>query len=79
MRQMIYKEVKRPGRDHRQLLLMLRDLEGPRQVRLDYIREVIAEARRFKRRTLAELLEDKMEDLVLSQIPPQQQQAQAAR
>ncbi len=39
MRQMIYKEVKKPGRDHSNLLLMLKEqLQGPRAVRLQYIR-----------------------------------------
>lgn len=34
MRQLIYKEVKRPGKNHQKLFEMLkRDLHGPRQVR----------------------------------------------
>ena len=38
MRQMIYKEVKRPGRDHTDLIRMLGDLQGTRPVRVEYIR-----------------------------------------
>ena len=103
MRQIIYKEVKRPGKNHDKLLQMLRDeLRGPKHVRRDYIQEVskqksslsnqltdpslglspknhathyylclisipsqvIAEALRFKRRILAQMLENKMEELV---------------
>ncbi len=64
MRQIIYKEVKRPGRNHERLFDMLRELRGPRYVRRDYIGDVIAEARRFKRKLLAEMLENKMEELV---------------
>ena len=40
MRQIIYKEVKRPGRNHERLFQMLRELHGPRHVRKDYISEV---------------------------------------
>ena len=61
---MIYKEVKRPGKNHEKLFSMVRDLYGPKSVRRDYISEVIAEARRFKRKMLAELLTQKTEDLV---------------
>ena len=65
MRQVIYKEVKRPGKNHDKLMQMLRDdLHGPPQIRRDYIKEVIAEAGRFKRKALADILEQKMEELV---------------
>jgi len=65
MRQIIYKEVKRPGKNHERLMQMLRnDLHGPPAVRREYIRDVITEAGRFKRRSLAELLERRMEELV---------------
>ena len=65
MRQIIYKEVKRPGKNHDKLMQMLRDdLHGPPQIRRDYIKEVIAEAGRFKRKALADILEQKMEELV---------------
>ena len=41
VRQIIYKEVKRPGKNHEKLLQMLRDeLRGPKHVRRDYIQEV---------------------------------------
>ncbi len=38
--------------------------QGPKRIRRAYIREVITEARRFKRRNLAELLEGRLEQLV---------------
>lgn len=66
MRQMIYKEVKRPGKDHKRLFEMLRTLHGPQEIRKEYIGEVIWEARRFKRTNLAEILEKKLEELVMS-------------
>jgi len=66
MRQIIYKEVKRPGKNHQKLMEMLRnDLRGPPSVRRAYIKEVISEADRFKRRSLAQLLENQMEQLVV--------------
>lgn len=64
MRQMIYKEVKRPGKNHEKLFAMLRTLHGPSEIRRDYIGEVILEAKRFKRRLLAEMLEQKMDELL---------------
>lgn len=64
MRQMIYKEVKRPGKNHEKLFTMLKDLHGPSQIRMTYIGEVILEAKRFKRKVLAEILEQKMDELI---------------
>ncbi len=64
MRQMIYKEVKRPGRNHDRLFAMLKDLHGPRSVRIEYIGEIVQEAKRFKRHVLADLLTAKTEELV---------------
>jgi hypothetical protein len=64
MRHMIFKEVKRPGKDHFRLFEMLRDLHGPPSVRRSYINDVISEARRFKRETLVDKLEQAMDDLI---------------
>ena len=65
MRQVIYKEVKKPGKNHAKLVQMLReDLHGPPPIRREYIKEVIAEAARFKRKALVELLEQKMDELI---------------
>lgn len=64
MRQMIFKEVKRPGKDYTKLFAMLRDLHGPPSVRRSYISDVIGEARRFKRETLVDKLEKSLDDLI---------------
>ena len=64
MRHLIFKEVKRPGKDHGKLFEMLRDLHGPPSVRRSYIHDVIVEARRFKRETLVHKLEQAMDDLI---------------
>ena len=37
MRQIIYKEVKRPGRNYDRLLELLKELHGPTDVRQQYI------------------------------------------
>ena len=58
-------KVKRPGKNHSQLFAMLLELKGPRKIRREYIGEVISEAKRFKRRTLADLLERRMDELLL--------------
>ena len=48
MRQIIYKEVKLPGKDHRRLFRMLHeDLHCPPNIRQEYIRDVIREDKRF--------------------------------
>lgn len=66
MRQIIYKEVKRPGKNHDRLIKMLKhDLHGPPQIRREYIKEVIAEAARFKRKALVDILEQRMEELMV--------------
>jgi hypothetical protein len=66
IRQVIYKEVKRPGKNHDRLIQMLKeDLHGPPQIKRDYIKEVIAEAGRFKRKALVDLLEQRMEEIVI--------------
>ena len=66
MRQIIYKEVKRPGKNHDRLIKMLKhDLHGPPQIRREYIKEVIAEAGRFKRKALVDVLEQRMEELIV--------------
>lgn len=64
MRHLIFKEVKRPGKDHGKLFEMLRDLHGPPSVRRSYIHDVIVEARRFKRETLVHKLQQAIDDLI---------------
>jgi len=63
VRQLIYKEVKRPGKSHLRLWKMLEELQGPAWVRKQFILEVKQEAMRFKRRELADQLEDRCKKL----------------
>jgi len=62
-RQLIYKEVKRPGKKHDQLWQMLAQLHGPPWIRKQFIIEVRLEAIRFKRRDLADQLQSRCDKL----------------
>jgi len=63
VRQLIYKEVKKPGRAHGELWEMLGRLHGPDWVRRQFIMEVKQEAVRFKRKDLAEELQKRSDSL----------------
>jgi len=63
VRQLIYKEVKKPGRGHTELWDMLASLHGPPTVRRQFIQEVRQEAVRFKRLRLAEQLQKRSDSL----------------
>merc|ERR1712083_690181 len=63
VRQLIYKEVKKPGRGHAELWDMLASLHGPTIVRRQFIQEVRQEAVRFKRLRLAEQLQKRSDSL----------------
>merc|ERR1712241_487504 len=63
VRQLIYKEVKKPGRGHAELWEMLASLHGPPTVRRQFIQEVRQEAVRFKRLRLAEQLQKRSDSL----------------
>ena len=64
MRQIIYKEVKRPGRNYDRLLELLKELHGPAEIRQQYILDVIKEATRFKRNHMAKIILQNMPNLV---------------
>ena len=64
MRQIIYKEVKRPGRNYDKLLELLKELHGPAEIRQQYILDVMKEAKRFKRNHMAEIIMQNMPNLV---------------
>ena len=64
MRQTIYKEVKKPGRNYDRLLELLKELQGPVDIRQQYILDVIKEATRFKRNHMAQIILQQMPNLV---------------
>lgn len=64
VRTLAYKEVRRPGRNFGPLFGHLQTMKGGLDVRVAILKDVIRESLRFKRRTLAKLLEDFMHTLV---------------
>ncbi|CAG5127720.1 unnamed protein product [Candidula unifasciata] len=54
---LVTKEVKRPGRNFDRLFQLLDTVRGSPKVQVEFVREIIEEAHRFKRRYLIELLE----------------------
>ncbi|XP_063239498.1 integrator complex subunit 6 [Bacillus rossius redtenbacheri] len=56
IRAMLYREVRRPGKDHTQLFDLLRTLKGPVELQVALVQQVIEESLRFKRRILADRL-----------------------
>ena len=62
--EIIYKEVKRPGKNYDRLLELLKELHGPADIRQQYIMDVIKEANRFKRNHMAQIIQQNMPNLV---------------
>ncbi|XP_023951174.2 integrator complex subunit 6 [Bicyclus anynana] len=58
VRSEVYRAVRRPGKDYTKLFEILKQLQGSVDVKKEVIRDVISESLRFKRRALAQLLED---------------------
>ncbi|GAB6024222.1 Integrator complex subunit 6 [Chamberlinius hualienensis] len=53
----LYKELRKPGRNFRVLFEKLNSVQGNLEVRVSFIREIIREASRFKRKSLVVMLE----------------------
>ncbi|KAK7863354.1 hypothetical protein R5R35_004328 [Gryllus longicercus] len=64
IRAMAYKEIRRPGKNFGPLFNILQDLKGSLEVRVALLRDVINESLRFKRRSLALLLEEFLETMM---------------
>lgn len=58
LKMLLYKELRKPGRNFTQLFTQLNMVQGPLDVRIQVVRDVIHEALRFKRKFLVQLLED---------------------
>lgn len=50
--------------DHSQLFKQLENIKGSLEVRIDILKDIIKESQRFKRRSLAKLLEDFVDNMV---------------
>ncbi|XP_049832476.1 integrator complex subunit 6-like [Schistocerca gregaria] len=64
VRTLAYKEVRRPGKNFGPLFNHLKTMKGDLNVKMKLMREVIHESLRFKRRTLANLLEEFLHTMV---------------
>ncbi|ESO86410.1 hypothetical protein LOTGIDRAFT_179396 [Lottia gigantea] len=52
-----FKEVKKPGRRYEQLFSLMNTVRGSIEVRCAFVKEIIHEANRFKKKTLVQMLE----------------------
>ncbi|XP_057331097.1 integrator complex subunit 6 [Microplitis mediator] len=58
IREVIHKEVRKRGTNYATLFSYIHQVKGTLDIRIAFVREVVKESLRFKRRTLAKLLED---------------------
>ncbi|KAK3769954.1 hypothetical protein RRG08_048164 [Elysia crispata] len=60
---LVTKEVKRPGRNHSKLFEQLTSIRGSLKMQIDFVREIIHEAKRFKRKFLVQELEKYIQNM----------------
>ncbi|XP_012284732.1 integrator complex subunit 6 isoform X2 [Orussus abietinus] len=58
VRELVYKEVRRRGTNYATLFSHLHQIQGTLDIRLAFVRDIVKESLRFKRRNLATLLEE---------------------
>ncbi|KAL2731403.1 integrator complex subunit 6 [Vespula squamosa] len=58
VRELVYKEVRRRGTNHATLFSHLHQIQGTLDIRLAFVKDIVKESLRFKRRNLATLLEE---------------------
>ncbi|XP_011135273.1 integrator complex subunit 6-A isoform X2 [Harpegnathos saltator] len=58
IRELVYREVRRKGRNYTALLSHLQQIQGTLDIRLAFVKDIVRESLRFKRRHLASVLED---------------------
>ncbi|XP_043283849.1 integrator complex subunit 6-B isoform X2 [Venturia canescens] len=63
IRELVYKEVRRRGTNHGTLFSHLHQIQGTLDIRLSFVRDVVKESLRFKRRNLAKLLEEYLQSV----------------
>ncbi|XP_014670851.1 PREDICTED: integrator complex subunit 6-B-like [Priapulus caudatus] len=64
LRRVVFRELRRPGRNHDQLFDELNKMRGDLHTRLAFVRAVIDEAMRYKRRRVRELLEEYAQSMI---------------
>ncbi|KAL1464461.1 hypothetical protein WDU94_004109 [Cyamophila willieti] len=70
VRALVYKEVRKPGRNFRPLFDLMKSLQGSNETKADLVHDVIRESLRFKRKTLAKALEETLHQLEGNFGPP---------
>ncbi|XP_045062705.1 integrator complex subunit 6-like isoform X2 [Coregonus clupeaformis] len=63
LRNLINKEIRKPGRHYEKIFLFLKQIQGSFDTRLIFLRNIIKEATRFKKRVLIEQLENFLEEI----------------
>ncbi|XP_029175550.1 integrator complex subunit 6 isoform X1 [Nylanderia fulva] len=58
IRELVYKEVRRRGTNYATLFSHLHQIQGTLDIRLAFVKDIVKESLRFKRRNLASLLEE---------------------
>nr|XP_031847785.1 integrator complex subunit 6 isoform X2 [Nomia melanderi] len=58
VRELVYKEVRRRGTNYATLFSHLHQIQGTLDIRLAFLRDIVKESLRFKRRNLASLIEE---------------------
>lgn len=63
IRDLVYKEVRRRGTNYATLLSHLREIQGTLDIQLAFVKDIVKESLRFKRRNLASVLEEYLKDI----------------
>ncbi|XP_011298020.1 integrator complex subunit 6 [Fopius arisanus] len=58
IRELVHKEVRKRGTNYKTLFSHMQQIKGTLDIRVAFVREIVSESKRFKRRNLAKLLED---------------------
>ncbi|XP_063979474.1 integrator complex subunit 6 [Diachasmimorpha longicaudata] len=58
IRELVHKEVRKRGTNYKTLFSHMQQIKGTLDIRVAFVREIVKESLRFKRRNLAKLLED---------------------
>ncbi|KAF7997424.1 hypothetical protein HCN44_005995 [Aphidius gifuensis] len=68
IRELVHKEVRRKGTNHTTLFSHIHQVKGTLDIRIAFVREIVKESLRFKRRNLAKLLEEYLSSVQENEI-----------
>lgn len=66
LRSDLYKEIKKPGRNYDNIFNQLSTIQGPQEIKCAFIKDIIHEAGRFKKKVLIKMLEQFEKSLLQS-------------